>query len=97
MSAYVVEINEGKIEVSRQGADFWHLHRQRFVASGQLAETTPACFVGGLAELGPWDRETADFMADHMITSGGMPKTAVRVKRPATSPAVAPGEAGAGC
>lgn len=80
---YTVEVNEGVVEATRQGIDFWQLHRQRFAASGRLRETVGACVIGGRVEVGPYDRETADFMAEHMVTSGGMPKTAVRVKRPA--------------
>lgn len=82
---HVIEVNEGIVEISRQGSDFWHLHRQRFAAGGRLVETKPACIVGGLVELGPYEQDTAEFMADHMINSGGMPKSAVRVKRPASN------------
>lgn len=82
MSAWVVEVNEGIIEASRQGADFWALHRQRFVASGRLTETKAACIIGGLVEVGPYERDDADFAAGHMIANG-VPKTAVRIKRPA--------------
>lgn len=79
---FVVEVNEGKVEASRQGIDFWLLYRQRFEASGKLIETVPACVIGGRVELGPYNRDDAEFMAEHMVTVGGMPKSAVRVKAP---------------
>lgn len=80
VSTHVVEVNEGVIEATRQGIDFWFLHRPRFVASGKLVETVAACVIGGKVELGPYDEEDAQFMAEHMIENG-MPKTAVRIKR----------------
>jgi hypothetical protein len=82
---YVVEVNEGVIEASRQGNDFWQLHRPRFVVSGKLVETTPACIVGGKVELGPYGKADAEFMAAHMVENG-MPKSAVRVKRAKADP-----------
>jgi hypothetical protein len=77
---YVVEVNEGVVEASRQGCDWWQLHRPRFVASGKLREMKAACIVGGVVELDCDDKETADFMAAHMI-GHGMPRNAVRVKK----------------
>lgn len=83
--SHVVEVNEGIVEASRQGADWWQLHRQRFAASGKLREVVTAgataCVVGGTVELGPYAEDDARFMADHMVGVGGMPRTALRVKR----------------
>jgi hypothetical protein len=79
--SYVVEVNEGVVEATRQGVTWWYMHRRRFEASGKLRETKAACVVGGVVELGPYDREDAEFMAGHMVESGGMPRTAVKVKR----------------
>ena len=79
--SYVVEVKEGIVEGSQQGCDWWHLHRQRFAVSGKLHEIVPACIVGGTVELGPYVEDDAQFMADHMVNVGGMPRTALRVKR----------------
>lgn len=79
--SHVVEVNEGIVEASGQGSDWWQLHRQRFAASGKLREVVPACVVGGPVELGPYPEDDARFMADHMVDVGGMPRTALRVKR----------------
>jgi hypothetical protein len=80
LTTFVIEVNEGAVETSQQGVDFWNLHRQRFAASGKLRETKAACIVGGIVELGPYDRDDAEFMASHMVESGGMPRTAIKVK-----------------
>jgi hypothetical protein len=79
--SHVVEVNEGVVEVSQQGLGWWQLHRPRFAASGSLREVVPACFIGGTVELGPYAEDDARFMADHMVNVGGMPRTALRVKR----------------
>jgi hypothetical protein len=81
MSTHVIEVNEGVVEASRQGVDWWQLHRQRLASSGKLRETKAACVVGGVVELGPYAEDDAQFMAEHMVTAGGMPKSAVKVKR----------------
>lgn len=92
-SAYVVEVNEGIVDATHQGSEWWYLHRQRFVASGRLTETVGACIIGGKVEIGPYDKDDAEFAADHMVTTGGVPQSAVRVKRPAKA-AAAPDTAG---
>jgi hypothetical protein len=79
--SHIIEVNEGVVEATRQGVDWWCLHRQRLVASGKLRDVVPACIVGGIVALGPYDEDDARFMADHMVDAGGMPRTAVRVKR----------------
>ncbi|AYF29290.1 hypothetical protein CSH63_17825 [Micromonospora tulbaghiae] len=80
MTAYVVEVNEGVIEASRQGVDWWLVFRARYATSGRLRETKPACIVGGLIEVACDDRDDADWLAAHMVDHGGLPRTAVRVK-----------------
>lgn len=79
-AAYVVEVDEGKVEASRQGVNWWLLFRARFATSGRLRETKPACIVGGLVEVACDDRDGADWLAAHMVDFGGLPSTAVRVK-----------------
>lgn len=79
--SYVVEVNEGVIEASRMGCDWWYARRPAFVASGKLREIVPPCLIAGRVEIGPYDEDDARFMAEHMVDTGGMPRTAVRVKR----------------
>lgn len=84
MSAYVVEVDEGKVEASRQGVGWWMVFRRRFDGTGRLRETRPACIVGGTVEVACDDREHADWLAGHMVEQGGLPRTAVRVKAAAS-------------
>ena len=81
--SHVIEVNEGVLEASRMGVDWWYARRPAFVASGKLRETVPACLIAGRIEIGPYDEDDAQFMAEHMVDIGGMPRTAVRVKRTA--------------
>ncbi len=67
------------------GCDWWYARRPAIVASGQLRDVKAACVIAGVIEIGPYDREDADFIATHMVESGGVPKSAVRVRRAATS------------
>jgi hypothetical protein len=79
--SYVVEVNEGVVEATRQGVEWWYTYRPRFEASGRLREIKAACIIAGTVEVGPYERDDAEFMASHMVESGGMPKSAVKVKR----------------
>lgn len=81
MNQHVIEVNEGVVEASQQGVGWWYLHRQRFVASGKLRQVKAPCFIGGVIAIGPYDQEDAEFMAEHMVNSGGMPASAVKVKK----------------
>lgn len=78
--SHVIEVNEGVVEASQMGCDWWYA-RPAFVASGKLRDVKPPGLIGGVIALGPYDEDDARFMADHMVESGGMPRTAVRVKR----------------
>jgi len=79
--SYVVEVNEGVVEASQMGCDWWYARRSAFVASGKLRDVKPAGLIGGVVALGPYDEDDAQFMAGHMVESGGLPRTAVCVKR----------------
>ncbi|OKI47279.1 hypothetical protein [Micromonospora sp. CB01531] len=83
MTAYVVEVNEGVVEATRQGVRWWNMFRRYEATSGRIRETKPACIVGGLVEVACESREHADWLAAHMVDHGGLPRTAVRVKTPA--------------
>lgn len=77
---FVVEVNEGVVDASRQGAEWWHLYRARYARIGRIRETVPGCIVGGKSEVTCDDQEHADWLAKHMVDHGGLPRTAVRVK-----------------
>jgi hypothetical protein len=79
--SYAVEVNEGVVEASQMGCDWWYARRPAFVASGKLYDVKPPGLIGGVVALGPYAEDDARFMADHMVTAGGMPRTAVNVKR----------------
>jgi hypothetical protein len=80
VTAYVVEVDEGKVEATRQGVDWWMVFRARFEGSDRIRETKAACVVGGVAEVRCDDQEGADWLAAHMVAQG-LPRTAVKVKR----------------
>lgn len=80
MTAFVVQVDEGKVEASRQGVEWWHLFAARYRPTGRLVETKPPCVVGGTVEVACDDREHADWLAAHMVDHGGLPRTAVRAK-----------------
>lgn len=77
---YIVEVNEGVVEASQMGCDWWYARRPAFVASGKLRDIKDDCLIAGTIALGPYGRDDADFMAAHMVEAGGLPKNAVRVK-----------------
>lgn len=81
--AFVVEVNEGVVDATRRGAEWWLLYRRRFNGTGRIRETKPGCIVGGLAEVACGNRSDADWLADHMVDVGGLPQSAVRVKQAA--------------
>jgi len=93
-AAYVVEVNEGVIEASRQGIEWWRTFRHIFGEEGRIVETKAACVVGGVVEVACDDQPHAEWLAAQMVERHGLPRTAVRVKRPASPPVAAPGETG---
>jgi hypothetical protein len=82
--AFVVEVNEGVVEASRRGVEWWHLYRSRFNGTGRIVETKPGCIVGGLAEVACGSRDDAEWLAGHMVDRG-LPQSAVRIKKAAAS------------
>jgi hypothetical protein len=84
--AVVVEVNEGVIDITQQGATYWHWFRAIYDRAGRLRETKAACIVGGLVEVACDDDEHAKWLAAHMVENGGIPRTAVRVKAAAPIP-----------
>jgi hypothetical protein len=86
MTVFVVEVNEGVVEASRQGVDWWHFFLIRHRGTDRIRETVASCIVGGKSEVACDDKDGADWLAAHMVEHGGLPRTAVRVKT-ATRPA----------
>ncbi|WP_328344915.1 hypothetical protein [Micromonospora sp. NBC_00421] len=80
MADYVVEVNEGVVEASRQGVDWWIAFRVRFKGTGRIVDTKPACVIGGVCEVVCDSRADAEWLAASMVQDHGLPKTAVRVK-----------------
>lgn len=88
-ATYVVEVNEGVVEATTQGAIWWHTFRARFEGSGRLRETKRPCVIGGVVEVACDDQEHAKSLAATMVDVGKLPRGAVRVRRPARSKAAA--------
>ena len=80
MKAFVVEVNEGVVDASGQGTDWWHLFLLRHRGTDRIRETIAGCIVGGKSEVACDDKDSADWLAAHMVEHGGLPRTAVRVK-----------------
>lgn len=91
MTAYVVEVNEGKVEATCMGVDWWILYRHRADQAGRIVETKPACIIAGTVEITCDDQDHATWLADSMVQQHGMPKSAVKVKL-ATTPAGTTGD-----
>lgn len=77
---YVVEVNEGAVDITGQGTTWWLTFRHRYDRIGRIQDTTGPCIVGGKAEVACEDQEHAEWLAAHMVEHGGLPRTAVRVK-----------------
>jgi hypothetical protein len=81
MPSYVVEVNEGVVEASCMGVTWWYDRRPLLEQSGKLRDVKPACLIAGVVEISCDNKEDAEFMARHMIEVGGMPASAVKVKK----------------
>lgn len=79
--AYVVEVNEGVVEATTRGADWWYTFRSRFEDTGRIHETKRSCVIGGVVEVACDDEEHATSLADTMVEVGELPRGAVCVKR----------------
>lgn len=75
-----VLVHETRILATRQGADWWLLYSGRFI-------DTPRMTCLGLNPMGgEWhvacdSKEDAKSLAEHMVSFGGVPKSAVEVRR----------------
>lgn len=61
---------------------WWTSHAARFEARGK-ARILTICVAGALVEYGPWDRDDAQFMHNHMVEHGIHPK-ALKLRQWAT-------------
>ncbi len=77
---FVVEVNEGVVEASRQGVDWWCAFVSRFRGTDRIRETIAPCIIGGTSEVSCDSRQDADELAAYMINQQGFPRSAVRVK-----------------
>lgn len=58
---------------------WWHPYAARFEARG-IGRSLAITVAGALTEYGPWDKDDAEFMRDHMIEQGIHPK-ALKLRR----------------
>ncbi len=90
MSGYVVEVNEGATEATRQGIDWWELYRKRYEGTGRITETTPGCIVGGQVPALDGDQHVHLWVFTPG-TSGGFVEFNVPVGEPDETGAIPPG------
>ncbi|MFG2076883.1 hypothetical protein [Nonomuraea maritima] len=75
-----VVINETGLNMTApDAAEFWNTRRQMFEASGTITVLKGGA-MGDTVRIGPYTRENADFMCDHLIEKGA-PKAHVKVRR----------------
>ncbi|MET7334266.1 hypothetical protein [Nonomuraea sp. NPDC005650] len=75
-----VVINEtGLNSTTPETANYWHTRRRMFETSGQLVVLAVGA-IGDTVRIGPYTREDADFMRDHLIEQGAA-KAHVKVRR----------------
>ncbi|GAA3144314.1 hypothetical protein GCM10010466_39290 [Planomonospora alba] len=74
---WAVVLNE-LVLAGRPCADWWQLYRPRFETSGQVT-VLGSGVPGDLIQLGPYDRETADFIRGHLIEHD-VPQGAVKIR-----------------
>jgi hypothetical protein len=62
-------VDEVKLNAVAVAADWWAPYAARFEASGQ-ARILGISVPGAVLEIGPLDREAAEFMVEHMVEHG---------------------------
>ena len=78
---WVVEVNEGVVEATRQGVAWWHAFSLRFQHTDRIRYAKEPCIVGGVCEVACEDQADAEWLAAQMVDEHGLPRTAVRAKR----------------
>lgn len=80
-----VEVKDIVIMATRQGMPWWFFYRQRFEPTGRITvipgTSTPQ---GDHCVIACETREDAAWLVEHMVTFGGVPRTAVRALRTPT-------------
>lgn len=77
-TAYV-EVNEVKVLATGRGAGWWTLYRARAERVGRIkiVKATP---MGEVVRVACDDQDEAEWLAKHMVSHGGVPRTAVKVR-----------------
>lgn len=76
----VVEVNECHVfAVSDAPAEYWAAYRGRYEAVGRI-NVLVASVGGDRVQVACDDRDHADWLANHLVEHGGLPKSAVKVK-----------------
>lgn len=76
-----VVVHDTRISATTSGAEWWLLFSSRFIGSPRMT------LLGGSNPMGSdWhvacdSKEDAQSLAEHMVTFGGIPKSAVQVRR----------------
>ena len=76
---HYVELDECKAWAAQRGFAWWLAYRRRFETSGKLTVVKSGWL--DVVRISAADAEEAEFMRGHMVSSGGLPRTAVKVGR----------------
>ncbi len=79
MNAWV-EVSETRVFLSRRGHEWWIWYR--FGQPESRFMTVAATLAGEIVRVACDNREEAQWLADHMVSFGGLPKAAVKVRGP---------------
>lgn len=80
MATAVVDVNECHVyAVSGPAAEYWATYRGLLERAGRVTVLV-ASFAGDRAQVACADRTHADWLANHLVEHGGLPKSAVKAK-----------------
>lgn len=77
---WVVEVDVGKVMVSCQGVEWWLIFRRVHDRIGRIRDLGTSCIVDPPAQVTCEDKEHAEWLAEHMVNHGGLPRSAVQIK-----------------
>lgn len=78
MTTAVVEVNECKVFAVASAADYWITYRDQCEAVGRI--TILQASIGDLVHVSCDDRDHATWLAAHLVSHGGLPRTAVKAR-----------------
>lgn len=78
-----IQVNEAAIWASNQGAGWWSAWRLRMEPAGRITVIIPS-LGGDLVRVSCDSREDAAWLRDHLVRSGGVPGSAVKIVRGAS-------------